>query len=769
MKFSLKLALALLCAALVPLAVVTLALARARWQTYGSATPEAHLVLSQTLTQVFQRLLQQTREDLLSAGEILNAPSLQEKDAVAILDAQLRPNPLIRSIGVYTESGVILEILTKEQGAERLFPDTLSRALLEPLHGQRFVSEIWWKPSASDRDENSSSLEREAYLPVAARIAGKRFSGILLVLLTARDCRRILTAPSLQAFGLSRGAVYCLDEHFRLVASTERETANYRKPIGEIDSALRRQFPTIRFDKSAPRADTLSTELASFYSVGVAKEYTRADGEEIIVTLAPVPFANIALAIEQPKSVAYKSLYDANEQILIIGGLAAVFAVVFAVALARQLGEPLRNLKNAAFAMAGQNFGFRLPARRHDEFAPIFGAYNVAAERLEYFQRLNVQQTLAERNKLEAIMRQSTEGIVIIAPEQTITLANDAFARFTGKESEAVEGRSLEQALEEYPELTELLAAAHRKAQELSSNGGGDSAVEENLHKRADISLFAGRLFHIVVTPIFLDGRYLALLAILADVTKERELEEMKTDIVRMVAHELRAPLGSILGLSEAVAEGHVETLAQAQEFNVHIFRQTKRLRDIINDYLDISRLESGESFERRRCRIENVIAEAVDDNAQLAAQKGITVRRAVAPDVGEIWGNERLLAQVVVNLFSNACKYSPPQTNVTLEAYNLDAERVYVAVRDEGYGIQPEAQNRLFTKFYRAENDKRVSAELGTGLGLAYVKEIIERHGGSIGVQSVFNVGSTFWFTLPRYVESKVFTLTAAPTGDKG
>ena len=252
-------------------------------------------------------------------------------------------------------------------------------------------------------------------------------------------------------------------------------------------------------------------------------------------------------------------------------------------------------------------------------------------------------------------------------------------------------------------------------------------------------------------------GNVSSVVTVLHDMTREREVAQLKSEFVSKASHELRTPLSSVQAYVEMLVDGEADTETSRQEFYSIIQAETDRLSRLVDNMLNISRIEAGiVRVEREPVDFEGLIDRAVQTLEPQARSKRITIHRELAPVDLHALGDGDMLYQVVVNLLSNAIKYTPEGGRVTISADSDHLERcVHVAVADTGLGIPPSDIERVFEKFYRIENYKRVAK--GTGLGLNLCRQIIETlHGGQIGLESRLGLGSRFWFTVPMSLESE-------------
>jgi two-component system phosphate regulon sensor histidine kinase PhoR len=246
-------------------------------------------------------------------------------------------------------------------------------------------------------------------------------------------------------------------------------------------------------------------------------------------------------------------------------------------------------------------------------------------------------------------------------------------------------------------------------------------------------------------------GQPLCLAVYVRDLTRTKEHEQLKSDMISLMSHELRTPLTSISGFAELLCaeEGLPD---QAKEFVTIIGNESQRLSRMINTFLAVTQLERKDKQEVLKIplRLNDVVRETILSLQPIAKKKRIRMIEQPAQRLPPVAADKSLITQVVKNLVNNAIKYSPERTTVTISTA-LEAETVRVSVEDRGFGIPPESRDRVWEKFYRVVREGQEKDEESTGLGLSFVREVIEQHGGNVDVESEEGRGSKFSFTLPR------------------
>jgi signal transduction histidine kinase len=359
--------------------------------------------------------------------------------------------------------------------------------------------------------------------------------------------------------------------------------------------------------------------------------------------------------------------------------------------------------------------------------------------------RLEEQCRRAEhaRTEARAVLDASTDAILLITRQGRVLMRNRAADYLletsdTGDEREDSSGRlgPLERAFG---------AAAAERIGELIADASSqcELALAQSWPDERAFSLFSA--------PVRTSaGDLLGRLFVFRDVTRAREIERMKSDLVSLVSHELRTPLTSIKGYVDLIIDGEVGDVVPEQlEFLTVIKRNADRLTALTNDLLDTARVEAGHvELQRQQVDVASLIRLVATSLRPQVEAKGQSLKVSVPGDLPPVLGDGDRLTQVLTNLVSNAHKYTSAGGYIELTA-EASGRDVLINVRDNGIGLTIDEQSHLFERFFRASNEA-VQSVSGTGLGLAITKSLVERHGGSISVKSAVGAGSTFTVRLP-------------------
>ncbi len=436
----------------------------------------------------------------------------------------------------------------------------------------------------------------------------------------------------------------------------------------------------------------------------------------------------------------------------------AVFVSIWAMVIlgaasnAITITRPIKELVSGVQSIAGGNFKQQIDLPFGGELGELIRSFNDMARRLERYEAQNIEELTAEKAKLETLVETIADGALLLDSDMKIVLVNPAAANLLGWNRDEAKGANVLHLLPaavvaEISRPLYQIAAGEREGQEFRVTTGDGDASSFHRVLRIWISTVVGAsniLKGIVMT--------------IQDVTREVELNAAQSRFISNVSHELRTPLFNIKSFIETLYEfGDDLTAEQKQEFLETANRETDRLTRLVNDVLDLSRLESGRQYRFDAIDIQQPIEQTLRSYQLTARDKGIALQAKVAPGLPKVWGNYDLLLQVFANLVGNALKFTPAGGSVTVRAYEwMDrntttperpVKRVRVEVEDTGIGIAPEHQQRIFDRFFRIEDS--VHTLEGTGLGLSIVRNIIDKHHSKVFLRSELHAGTTFWFDL--------------------
>lgn len=439
-----------------------------------------------------------------------------------------------------------------------------------------------------------------------------------------------------------------------------------------------------------------------------------------------------------------------------------VMVILGAVFNALTITKPIRELLNGVQNIAKGNFQQRVDLPLGGEFVGLMSSFNEMAERLERYQEQNIDELTSEKAKLETLVATIADGAILLDTEFQIVLVNATARRIFGWDG-PVEG---ENALYVLPtavqvELTRTLYQIVR--------GEVKEGTEFTITLTEPNYCTVRILLNTVLDATKDSLRGIAMT--IQDVTRETELNEAKSQFISNISHELRTPLFNIKSFIETLYEyGDALEPSQQREFLETANRETDRLTRLVNDVLDLSRLESSRTYVLDAVDLTPAIEQTLRTYQLNARDKGITLVQEIEPDLPSVVGHYDLLLQVFANLVGNAMKFTPPGGQISMRAYLTHqcdiatrSPLIRIEISDTGIGIDPEDQINIFERFFRVEN--RVHTLEGTGLGLSIVRNIIyEKHHSKIGITSEVGKGTTFWFDLIMYQENPL-VVTTLPT----
>lgn len=486
-------------------------------------------------------------------------------------------------------------------------------------------------------------------------------------------------------------------------------------------------FELERFRREEPDA------VAEYYRDEIMPTF--AEVREECVRLRQLNQETMFSASDRARDISRRSRWSMG----VIGVGAVGVGLAFSLILSTLILKPLRRIMAAAQKVSDGDYGVRVATATSDELGHLASEFNSMVNKLKVYNDLNVRQIVEEKGKSEAIIRSIDDGVIVVDSDGKIININPTARRVLQIDEEALTGRHFLEVVKS-EELFQYIKEALQT--------GRPPMIDER--KRMFPLKFGEEEKHFLfsITPAHArTGGMIGVVLLLRDVTQMRELDRLKSEFVMSASHELRTPLTSIAMSVNLLKESASEKLSeQEQELLNAAHEELERIKALVNDLLDLSRIEAGKvemAFDKVSPSL--LVEKAVSALKVQAKEKGVALESEIADDLPEVKADPNKITWVLTNLIANALRYTESGGKVKLSGEKVGGQ-VHLFVADTGTGIPPEFQSRIFDKFVQVSG--RSSG--GAGLGLAICKEIVRAHGGTIWVESEVDKGSVFVFTLP-------------------
>jgi NtrC-family two-component system sensor histidine kinase KinB len=506
----------------------------------------------------------------------------------------------------------------------------------------------------------------------------------------------------------------------KLIQDIEAGYVHYRRQFSEWTDAGKNKKPP-------------ATALHRYYSETVYPPFVRVRRD--CRQLRHLNEAAMYKASERAGSVASRAIWST----VIFAGAALIIALSFSLFLSGRIARPLLLFMEAARKITSGDYAVRVPVETRDELGLLAEEFNRMTTQLEHYHVLNIEQIISEKQKGEAILASIEDGLVVFDTELRVTGINPAARRMLDLGAAEVSGKVCPEIFAQTP-ICDLI----RKT--IESGAPPDGPEEERIVSLSQ----SGGPRHVLFSVTTIGGRDRGLSGIvllLRDVTRLKEVERLKSEFVMAASHELYTPLTSLsMSIDLLLEQTSGDFTPRDWELLQVAHEEVQRLKALVQDLLDLSKIESG----KIALEIENVSVAAVFNQIQdifkgQLEMKSVHLFVDLPEDPPLIRADTHKITWVLTNLISNALRYVGQDGRIHLQVKRLGSQ-VQMTVQDDGPGIPPEYQSRIFQKFVQVKGREAG----GTGLGLAICKEIVRAHGGTIWVESGPGRGSTFSFTLP-------------------
>ncbi|WP_110113008.1 ATP-binding protein [Bacillus sp. CGMCC 1.16541] len=455
--------------------------------------------------------------------------------------------------------------------------------------------------------------------------------------------------------------------------------------------------------------------------------------KDSIIYIVGVPFQSrdgqSAVYIYQPLSEIEEPAKYTTKFIFLAAGIAIILTTIFAFFLSTRITAPLRKMKQAAFEVAKGNFDTKVPILTHDEIGELAIAFNQMGRQLKF----NINALSQEKEQLSSILSSMADGVITFNRDGAMLITNPPAEHF-------LRAWYYEQGMDN-KNVSELPSKVSHLFQEV---------VKSEEEQSTEVTI-QGRTWVILMSPLYNQTKIRGAVAVLRDMSEERKLDKLRKDFIANVSHELRTPIAMLQGYSEAIIDDIASTDEEKKEIAKVIHDESLRMGRLVNELLDLARMEAGHvQLHAEYIDIMEFTERVLRKFQGLAKDKHIHLRlNSTVKEEKPILLDPDRIEQVLTNLIDNAIRHTDEGGEVALQLESTDHE-LRLAVKDTGVGIPQEDLPFVFERFYKADK-ARTRGKAGTGLGLAIAKNIVEAHDGLMSVHSILNEGTTFSITLPR------------------
>jgi len=479
--------------------------------------------------------------------------------------------------------------------------------------------------------------------------------------------------------------------------------------------------------------EDLLTNVLNRHTVNDKVKFER-DSAEVIVVGMPLESEQGGIFLFQTLDVINQTRAQTTKIIFVAAGIAIVLTTIFAFFLSTRITAPLIRMREAASGLAKGEFDTEVPVLTHDEIGELAITFNRMARQLHFHMNALRQ----EKEQLSSLVNSMADGVITLTRSGDITVLNPPAEQFI-QDWYFTYNLTAEKKVKELPEdLKQILLKVLEEKNEI---------IEE-------ITL-NGRHWVLFITPLYDHNHIRGAVAVIRDMTEERQLDKLRKDFISNVSHELRTPIALLRGYSEAIVDDIAESVEDKNELAQIIHDESVRMERLVNELLDIGRIEAGHiELNIEQVSVDAFIERIYKKFSGAAEEQGIELRlkKDITKDIA-IFDPDRI-DQVFTNLISNALAHTKEGGYVLVDILS-DEDVFYVEIEDNGSGIPEEDLPFIFERFYKADKSrKRSDSKQGTGLGLAIAKHIITAHKGTISVKSEIDVGTTFSFTIPQKEE---------------
>src|SRR5690625_4736826 len=462
------------------------------------------------------------------------------------------------------------------------------------------------------------------------------------------------------------------------------------------------------------------------------KLYLSGGDIEVMVIGVPLEKKSGGIFVYQSLDVINQTKAETTKIIFVAAAIAIILTTIFAFFLSTRITAPLIQMREAAIDLARGEFNKKVPILTNDEIGELAVAFNHMGKQLNY----HINALSHEKEQMTSVVNSMADGVITLNRDGEIIVINPPAERF-------IQDYYFESDIELNSEPIQL-------PDEIKSIL--DKIIQDEKEILQEINL-QGRDWVMIMTPLYDNSYIRGAVAVIRDMTEERQLDKLRKDFIANVSHELRTPIALMQGYSEAIVDDIAGTKEEINELASIILDESLRMGRLVNELLDIGRMEDGHiDLHYSDMDIDIFIDRIYKKFQGVSTEKEIELKIEKSIDQKTMYVDIDRIEQVFTNLIDNAMNHTERGGTIEL-IINTTEDSIQVDVVDTGSGIAEEDLPSIFERFYKADKSRTTqkNKKRGTGLGLAITKHIINAHGGSIAVKSKQGIGTRFTFKIPN------------------
>ena len=450
------------------------------------------------------------------------------------------------------------------------------------------------------------------------------------------------------------------------------------------------------------------------------------------------------VAIERKSALAEKTAGKAKTIMVVVGSICFLVSFFLLMNLPSSIAKPIQQLNESIKEISAKNYGHRLHLPSHNEFGELAESFNKMAQKLDGYNHSNLSKLMMEKKRIETLINNMHDPVIGLDEQMKIIFINHEALKITGIQPQASLGRSVKELAKQNDLIRTLI-------QDLPAGESATSFIETKpikIYADGKESYFNREIISIDQVPAGeTQSQHIGDVILLKNITAFKELDVAKTNFIATVSHELKTPISSLMMSLQLLENEKTGTINEAQKQLIESVKEDSgRLLKITGELLNFTQLDTGNiQLSIKPSDPQKILDYALEAVKTQADQKELKIIVQAAPQLPAVKADAEKTAWVIVNLLSNAIRYSPEKSEIKVGINKTENSGLKFSIQDFGNGIEEKYLNKIFDRYFQVPG----SHKSGTGLGLAISKEFIEAQGGKIWAESNYGSGSTFYFTL--------------------